>query len=307
MRLSILRFPLAVALFLALTSCFTGVDSTPKITAKDVRREQAASTAPEDTFLASVRGQAPRDWRPGKRFIVTDPKIELIFSVPAASDGRSLAAGDVVQFAGFAPVADIDGTTDTQVMLRSADGQTRPYRVDRSPKELEQAAGLDVPFTIEESLVEAARRKISALKGPVYVVTRNWRDRSDQAVEGRKFVPVRVDSVAAGNAVYPLRVDFTDDTGRAGSVFLATATQGPRSWAATFTFTDPRKRYGQVREQFWPAIIAGRTARDMTREEVRLSLGAPASVDRAVTYAGIREVWSYENGQYLVFMDGVLQ
>jgi hypothetical protein len=57
----------------------------------------------------------------------------------------------------------------------------------------------------------------------------------------------------------------------------------------------------------WDNIIHGRVALDMTRSECRLSLGAPKTVDTRPGYSGVRELWVYENGAYLVFEDGLLR
>ena len=45
----------------------------------------------------------------------------------------------------------------------------------------------------------------------------------------------------------------------------------------------------------------------MTRDECRLALGTPDSIDRATTVGNTHfERWSYENGVYLLFEDGYL-
>ncbi len=61
---------------LSMSGCFTGIESTPKITASDVKREKVAVTE-EDRYLDNVR-HAPLDkWHEGKLFYVTDDKINL--------------------------------------------------------------------------------------------------------------------------------------------------------------------------------------------------------------------------------------
>ena len=44
----------------------------------------------------------------------------------------------------------------------------------------------------------------------------------------------------------------------------------------------------------------------MTRDECRLALGAPPEVLRTPSYGGMREVWSYSDGVFLIFEDGYL-
>lgn len=45
----------------------------------------------------------------------------------------------------------------------------------------------------------------------------------------------------------------------------------------------------------------------MTRDEARLALGAPANIDRRPGYSFMREIWTYENGIFLIFEDGLLK
>ena len=44
----------------------------------------------------------------------------------------------------------------------------------------------------------------------------------------------------------------------------------------------------------------------MTKDEVRLSLGSPSSVNQRPSHEGVREYWYYPDGRYLYFEDGVL-
>ena len=45
----------------------------------------------------------------------------------------------------------------------------------------------------------------------------------------------------------------------------------------------------------------------MTKEECTLSLGSPRNISRQPTYAGMLERWSYDNGVFLTFQDGILE
>ena len=61
---------------LLMTGCFTGIESTPKITANDVKKERAVQT-PEDSYLNNITYESLEAWQPGKLFYVTDDKISL--------------------------------------------------------------------------------------------------------------------------------------------------------------------------------------------------------------------------------------
>ena len=92
-------FAAAAAVALAspfLVSCFTGVESTPKITAKDVKKRHATQT-PEEAYTADVAGQPVAEWKPGKEWRVTDDRIGLVFQ-PLRTGGYAggLAGKDIV-------------------------------------------------------------------------------------------------------------------------------------------------------------------------------------------------------------------
>ena len=81
----------------ALPGCFTGIESTPRITDGDVRRRDAAAPSPEMLFLDGVGPERPADWRAGKRFYVADERVAMLF---AYSDGRADSlAGTVLTYA----------------------------------------------------------------------------------------------------------------------------------------------------------------------------------------------------------------
>lgn len=295
---------IAAAAALALTGCFTGVESTPKITSRDVRRENVKVTA-EDTFMLAVTDAPLGEWAPGKRFRVTDPKISIIFGASMPPDEQ--LEGRDITFIGAGEVASITGGTDTQLSFRSPSGATLIYREQRPLAELMQKSALSVPFTIQESMVSAARDLLEGRK--LFILTSLWRDDADNPVEGRKFVEVTVDSVGYGTSFYPVKVAFTDSRGVSARVFLYPGAQSatPRTFAGLFSFTDPRLRYPDISPENWELIIDSRITPGMTRDECRLALGTPKEVERVPTLTLLREVWVYENGIYLLFEDGLLK
>ncbi|MDE6417332.1 MAG: hypothetical protein K2K68_09965 [Duncaniella sp.] len=288
----------AVAASLALHSCFTGVESTPRIGAGEVRKETAAAVA-EDTVLAGVLPESFDSWRPGKKFLVDDSRISLLFGT-TLPQGRDLR-GDTLVYAGSSRVTDYAGQPVT--ILRFTDtrfpGDTLDYRVNSdSPAEL--------PFAVQLSMVEKAREILTGRT--FYLLTRSRRDSADNIIPGRRYVAVTVDSVMPGTAVNPVKIQFTDDKGVQAFLFMpggASATS-PRRFGAVLAVNDPRKRYPSVTDEVWANIIDGKVAAGMTRDECRLSLGKPATVDRIPGSSYLYERWAYDNGIYLIFEDGVL-
>ncbi len=297
---------LSLLLVLSLQSCFfTGVESTPKITAGDVKREREQVT-PEDTFLIRASDEPLGAWRPGKEFVVTDPRINLIFGA-TAPEGRDLT-GETFLFAGVSEATSVTGTSVTDLSFLTGRGEELVYRINRPADRLREEKSLSVPFTIQRSVVEEADR---AMRGrDFYVLTLAWRDDKDTPIDGgRKFVKVHIDSVTPGNNLYPLKVSFKDGRGESGRIFFHSGVKGsaPKTFPVVFSFTDPILRYPSIAPESWALITEGKVADGMTREECRLALGAPKEVERGATPGYLREAWLYENGVYLLFEDGLLK
>ena len=74
-----------------MTSCFTGVESTGKITLPEENRAEKQS--PEDAFIESYFvPQGCDSWRVGKTFYYTDEKLSFVFQAerPTFPDSVSL-------------------------------------------------------------------------------------------------------------------------------------------------------------------------------------------------------------------------
>lgn len=294
------------ASLLPLQGCFfTGVESTPRITGKDVRREVPPPTA-EDSYLASV-GNAPfSTWEPGKVFIVTDDRIERIFGASGTPAGS--LKGSAIRYRGTEEAVSVTGGTVSDITFTSPTGLPLTYRVNKPLSRLMTDSVTEVPFTIQMSVIDGARKLMEGKE--YYILTSLWRNDDDEPTgSGRKFIPVRIDSVSPGNALFPIKVAFTDRDGNSARVFIHPGAKGnaPRTFSRVFSFSDPRLRYPHITPEHWQLIIDGRVTDGMTLEECRLSLGAPKEIDRGATHACIREAWLYENGVYLLFEDGVLK
>jgi len=298
------KFPVLPAFaLLTLSGCFTGVESTPKITDSEVKKERVVTTQ-EDIYLRNVTDAPISEWEYGKKFIVTDDKIKLIFGATAPA---SSLAGKIITFSNATETTSITGGKVTDLSFTSPDGHTLIYRVNQPLKTLATKASFSIPFAIQESMVDHARK---LLKGKtLFILTRSWRDDDDNSITGRQFVPVTITDVSAGNTVYPLKISFNDANGVSAKVFIipGVVKGTPRTFPTLFSFNDPYKKYSHISPETWERIIKGQVALGMTREECRLSLGSPKEIDRAANNSYLREVWLYENGIYLVFEDGILK
>jgi hypothetical protein len=138
-----------------------------------------------------------------------------------------------------------------------------------------------------------------------------WYDADGNAITGLKYVKAKITSVVPGNVVYPVKVSFaTEVDGKPvdASVYMSVGDAGhsARNFSALFSFNNPRKNFPLVTDENWRKIMHGRVAVDMTRDECRLALGSPSRIDRYQGTTAYGERWSYENGVYLIFFDGVL-
>lgn len=284
-------------------ACFTGIESTPKISAEKVERSPAPG-AQEEALMADIAGEPPARWKRGKEFTVTDPRISIIFD-PGAPE---IAAGDTLRYVSTDRVISILGEPQAQLRFETRRGGTALYTADISDVALAARPSFEIPFTVEQSVVAEVGGRLEGKR--LFVLTPMWYDGHGQSFTGRKFVPAVVERVVAGNTVYPVRLVMREEeSGYLFDIFMSVGSnlKAPRSFHKLFSLTDPHRRYPLIKDNIWQNIINGRVARGMTLDECRLALGAPASVKRRPTTSALLEMWTYENGRYLLFQDGILE
>lgn len=291
------------------TSCFTGVESTPKIGASEVRSRSAAITE-DQLYLDSIRHEPFELWKPGKRFVVSDPKISMIFQPSTLS--TDISTNDTLLFVKAEEVVSPVGTA-VEITLRPVNSTTPlVYRQNATLQELRQRRQVDIPFTIDLDLAETVREKLTGNK--YYLVTPRWLDGNLNLVTRVKFIPATVVDVVPGTAEFPVRIIFNPEYQKIepGSLYSTYMTVGSspaatRNFDTIFSLKDPRRKYSNITDENWTAIIENRVLPGMTREEAKLSLGAPIDVDKGHDYSSIYEKWSYDGGIYLIFRDGLLE
>ncbi|MDE6271060.1 MAG: hypothetical protein K2M12_09445 [Muribaculaceae bacterium] len=298
----VIAFVAAVSL---LSGCFTGIESTPRITAGDVRRQGVAKPTPEMQFMADVVPQSPALWKPGKRFYVADNRLSMLFALSSRADSLE---GTELRYAGMHRAPSLTGDGATDVALLTVHGDTLLYRVDASPEALRGRERLEIPFTIE---LDPVLRADSMMRGNVYYITTPlWRRTDGRSRPGLRHVPVRVLEVRPGSdAVYAAGVVFTpvDTPADTAMVMMSLGgTRSPRNFATLFNFNNPRDAYPHITDDVWHHIVRSEVQKGMTRDECRLALGAPSGREQIPTTAGMIDRWSYGEGIYLIFEDGFL-
>lgn len=288
----------------ALSACFTGVESTPKIDSSDLKKQNVTST-PEQHYLDDVQHEKLGEWTPGKQLLVTDNKLAMLLG-PEAGEEKNLKGGTLT-YIGCEDVMSITGESVAQLRFRTPDGVTVAYRMDAPMAEVAKRSEVEIPLTIELSVVEAVKKKMAG--ATYYLLSRDRYDEQNEAKTGKKYVKATVVDVLPGSSFYPVLLVLKDEDGAIFHLFMSVGRdlKAPRNFASLFSLSNPRTRYPNINDEVWRHIVNGTVKEDMTRDECRLSLGAPDNIDRRAGYSVLREVWSYENGKYLIFEDGLLR
>lgn len=303
MRLLII---LACALGLALPSCFTGVESTPKIGYSEVKRQQIEAT-PEMKFLSEIAPQPPAQWQRGKRFFISDPRAGMVFTSQSTANLDSIA-GITVAFESFRPVRAVTGSDVVEAVFSTPAGELLYFRDNLPFSDLQDKQTLEVPFTIDMDMVDAARQQMQGKR--YYIVTPLWyTPDGSEATNGLRHVAVDIADVQPGNASYPVRVLFTAEGDSAlHSVFMTLGPQrsSTRNFHTLFAFDNPKEKYPYIKNDVWQLIQHSRVREGMSRDECRLALGNPQTRGTRPTHAGMEEYWQYSDGTFLVFEEGFL-
>ena len=297
------RLIIIPACCLSLTSCFTGIESTPRITAKDVDRVVPPVNEEAD-FASRLAPPSVTQWESGRRFLVTDPKLSLLFEKEPA-----IASGEVLVFDSLTDEISIIGDTVSVLTFHKENGnapaETLRYKIGVPPSSL--SASVTLPMSVDLDMTDNARRILAGKK--FYIISTLRVDSELTPVaRGRRYVGVTIRDVAPGNADYPLRVDITDDLGNPSSVAMTVgnARSSTRNFDKLFELSDPRLRYPAITDSVWENIANSRVAPGMTTIECHLALGAPRDIRKWHNGGSFFESWTCDNGAYLIFIDGLL-
>lgn len=292
------------------TSCFTGVESTPRIDASTVRDQRASQPVAEASYLSDVRPQAPSKWKRGKRFRVADDRVSLIFTAPS-SPTYGLVGNDI-EFCGMSSANSLTGNDATIIEFGDKSGGKYYYRLNNYNKQrIDSVASLEIPFCIDLDMVDEVDTKMRGKH--LYVRTPSWysADSSLTEITGLRHVEIVVDSVLPGTSNFAAAVCFHPAKDETAGEFVLLMSVGKgkgatRTFDKLFAFENPRLQYPEISDDVWTLITRSHVRSGMTRDECRLALGAPADVLRVPTSGGMQERWTYSDGIYLIFDDGFL-
>lgn len=289
------------------TSCFTGIESTKKVS---LSREDKKNLEPtqEEIYFQGVAPQPLSEWKKGKRFIAADNKTLLIFNqhgLPANPDSAHLG-GTVLYFEGVDQKLEPDGSISASIIFHNSNSY---YRYD-SGKTFSEAPSLvmsdKIPMMIDLDMVDEAKELLTG--NSYWIRTPLWYDKDGNRINGKKFVPVTISEVTSGTIAFPLKIKFKDSADNEAWIFMNYGNSGKesRSFSNLFFLTDIRKRYPSITDEVWDTICNGSVILGMTKEECKLSLGTPVDVNRGHDYSQTLDLWQYPNGTALWFEDGLL-
>ena len=287
----------------SLSSCFTGIEGTKKITLSKSDLKAVEPTA-EEKFLASVTPSLYTDWIPGKRFFVADSRASVMLERRGGVAADSLRRGDILLFRESGTVTAPDGREMTSLIFEkdSVAYQFAPF--DRQPGMAIKST--DIPALIDLDMVERVARLMRGRK--LWTRSQAWTDSAGRRIPGRKFTEVTVTDVAPGSMVFPLAVDFVDDAGVEARYMMNFGNSGKesRSFANLFALSDPRHSHGGISDHVWANVQRGEVEIGMTKEECRLSKGNPSEVNTGRNYSHALLLWSYPDATVLYFEDDIL-
>lgn len=283
---------------------FTGVESTQRVSEKEVRRtmgelERRQPTMTLQPFLDSVPA-----WQQGKQFFVTDNQLRLVMFTTAPDTVQ--LAGQLITYDGYDQGSVLDNRDALNLRFRDRDGKTYVYRTGKTIDQF--SAKYSVPLLIDMDMVADVDRQLRNKE--VWIKTPIWYDLGTEEMQrGRQFIRVRIDAVEPGNKVLPLKVKFTAlDSGERAFLWMSdpNATMHNRDFDSLFSLRDLHENYPEISDATWQLIVRGELVEGMNKEECRLAMGAPKRINQLPNQAGLREYWYYDGGKYLFFVDGLL-
>lgn len=297
----------AIISLLGASSCFTGVESTKKITLSK-EDKKAIMPSEEDLFFQPVAGTPVTQWEIGRPFIAADNKALMIFEqqgLPLDMDEVGLG-GKKLTFAGADQRIAPDGSHSLVLLFRDGDNLYR-YNTEKNVNVAAEEVHSDqVPMLIDCAMIDSARKLLNGKR--LWTRSPLWYDSVGNRIPGRKFVPVTINSVESGNLVFPVKLGFKTDDGEQAWAFMNfgnSATES-RAFANLFYLNDYRKNFPAISDEVWNLICEGKIATGMSKLECKLSLGNPSEVDAGHDYSQTLDLWHYPDGAILWFEDGVL-
>ena len=266
---------------LLVASCGTGIEVTEHVTDKDVQRVMDKIDTRQPAVTLEAYTDSLPAWKVGKRFWVADDRVTQMLADTDGYDKDTLhLAGHVLTYRGASKSGPFLNGDNRRLYIDFEDGETDSYLHYRVKAPEAGHAIFSLPMLIDLDMVDHVACQLVGKE--FYVRTPIWYDsQTEQMMDGRHFIKVRIDSVLPGNAVLPLRVLFTTaDTGEHAMVWMNDnlSTMLGRDFDAMFSVANPHESYPTITDANWERITRGQVVEGMTKEECRLAMGSPKGI-----------------------------
>jgi len=290
-----------------LSGCNTGIETTKTITLSK-NDKKALSATPEDLVLSEVVPPSLSDWKPGIPFLISDNRAAVIFEFPGNlySGSSEHLEGKEIYFKKLGERITPGG--NSEAIITFTDGSSDlDYPTGLSVEEASKRTNtMNVPMLIDLNIVKQVRDILTGKR--YWTKSALWYDAKGEKINGRKYVPVKIEDVQPGDMVFPFKVFISDENDSKAVLYLNLINSGleSRTFSSVFFVNDPRLRYPAITDEVWDLITKGSVAAGMTKDECRLSLGTPNDVDTGHDWNQTIDLWRYKNGTFLQFQDGLL-
>lgn len=276
----------------------------------DARKKKSGKIeiTPEEAFLDNnFKEKSLQEWNSGREFVCVTHELPVLLGINMLSSPDGDFMGKIFSYKLLKEDKDWNGSKTSVVF--ECEGREYEYVVRKGAAEI--LSGDFRPLLPELVPTDYIEKADSLLKGrTVYIRSASWQDSAGVDIKGRKYVPVVVKGIGPGDKILPLKVVFTDGRGVMASVcttmYRDAISSQYTSFDKLFSFGDIREKYPDISDDVWEAVTRVEVVPGMTKNETMISVGYPDNVRKIPDNAGLWEYWSYNNGIYLVFQDGIL-
>lgn len=270
-----------------------------------IGKDENDTLSAEQSFMQiNFRTSGIKEWEQGKEFIcVTEELPTLLEPRKGIRDDYSNLKGDKFRYKYVEENTTWKGL-ETYIVYENNYSEFL-YKISKQAEEI--ISSNFIPLLPELVSVEEILKADSLLKGTtIYIKISNWYKIDGEEVVGKRLIPVTVQRVKEGNKIFPLSIIFKTDEDKEYMVYTSMNGTQYSTFDKLFTFSDPRQKYPQIKDEIWELIIQSKVELGMTKNECQISLGLPDEVSQIPEYSGLRERWMYKSGSYLEFKDGLL-
>ncbi|MDE6537128.1 MAG: hypothetical protein K2M13_03715 [Muribaculaceae bacterium] len=261
---------------------------------------------PEEDFLSDIKSPLLKDLNSGYPFMLSDERAALIYET-SPSAGIKDWKNRVIFFKEIASRVTPGGERNAVIRFTDREGNTLDYPTGKQYDDaISNLTSLDIPMAIDIEMVRKVRQLL--LDKELWTRSSLWYDGDGEKIKGKRFIPVVVKDVTAGDMLFPYHLLIEDEDGGKAIIYMNASNRGleSRTFSSLFFLKDPKLHYPSIRPEIWTLITEGAVTEGMTKEECKLSLGNPDDVAQGHDWNRVIDVWTYKNGAFLEFTDGLL-